>query len=405
MKDFVSLFIDYTRQYESPTNFWKWSAYATVAAVLRDNVHYYHGMNRKTYPNIYVVMLADSAEYRKSGPFTPVVSLLNNLNVTKVIKGRASVQAILDRLGQMVGPKGTSAGLKGGSCILIAEELASFFVSDPALIPLITDMYDYRDNWDYNIKSGGTEIKNLCVTMLAASNETFLREVYTNTAVYGGLLGRTIMIKPDETRPPNSLLDVTEDTEAIKDLLNSLKQVALLKGTTTMTPDAKVTYDIWYHALYNSYKKCNDRTGVTQRMHTTALKLAIIIAGSHYTREINNHYIEEAIEEITKLKSNYEVYAMSAGKSTQSEIGALFLNTLWNSPDKKVTRDKILMFHWNMMSAKELDDLTETLLAAKLIKAEPTGGNTIIYEMTEKCKDIFLKKELNSNNNSGGLVQ
>src|SRR5665213_1423119 len=101
MNDFITSFLKHTEEYESPGSFWRWGAYATIAAVLRDSVYYDHGL-RKTYANIYVVLLADSAEYRKSGPFQPITDLLNSdgLRNTKVIRGRSSIQAVLDDLSQ-----------------------------------------------------------------------------------------------------------------------------------------------------------------------------------------------------------------------------------------------------------------------------------------------------------------
>lgn len=385
--DFITQFINFTKEYESPTSFWRWAAYAAVASVLRNNVYFEHGL-RRTYPNLYVVLLADSAEYRKSGPPIAISKFLKELKASRVIIGRSSVQAIIDDLSQNVG------ALKGGSCLLCAEELASFFVNDPALIPLITDMYDFRAEYEYNLKSGKVKINDLCVTMLAASNETFLKEVYTNAAVYGGLLGRTIMVKPDETRPPNSLLEININNYDAKPIMDSLSKIKLLSGQVRITQDAKMIYELWYHALYKSYKRIADRTGVTQRMHTTVLKLAIVIAASHYTLEINEQHMKEAIDEITKLKSNYEVYAMGSGKSTQAEIGALVLNTLWTAPGNKLKREDLLRSHWNMMSAEELDGLVSTLTQAKLLDMEQVNGTgPIYYKMTEKCKDIFMKKE------------
>jgi len=383
--DFISQFINYTRDYESPTSFWRWAAYATVAATLRNNVYFEHGL-RRTYPNLYVVLLADSAKYRKSGPFGPITSLLKEMKSTKVIVGRTSVQSILDELSQ------NSGGLKGGSCLLCAEEMASFFVQDPALIPLITDMYDFRSEFQYNLRSGKIKITDLCVTMLAASNETFLREVYTTAAVYGGLLGRTVMVKPDEIREPNSLLDVNLKQYDTKDLSNSLYKIKLLNGPVTITEDAKTIYNMWYQALYKSYEKIADRTGVTQRMHTTVLKLAIVIAASYYSTEINEHHMKEAIEQITKLKANYEVYAMSSGKSTQAEIGALLLNSLWNTPKQEMKREDVLRNYWHMMSAEDLDKLITTLEQGGLIVLNHSTNGKVSYGMTEKCKEIYRKE-------------
>ncbi len=391
MVDFITAFLKHTKEYESPTSFWRWGAYACIAAVLRDSVYYDHGL-RKTYPNIYIVLLADSAEYRKSGPFQPVTDLLNSDGIrnTKVIRGRSSIQAVLDDLSQDIGDKKTGMPVKGGSCILIADELASFFVADPQLIPLITDMYDYRESYDYNLKGGKVNIKKLCVTFLAASNETFLREVYTKAAVYGGLLGRTFMIKPDERREGNDLLDVDLSSYDLKVLINKLIKIKELKGRFTSTPEGRKVYKDWYEKLYKSYATSPDRTGVTQRIHTGVLKIAMILAANDLSLIIDAKHYQEAILQVTSLKDNYGVYSMSTGKSTQAEIGAIFLQALWDMKGEATKRD-ILVKHWQDFSAEELDQLVNTFSAANLVTVIAIG-NEQTFTMTQKCRELFEKK-------------
>ena len=50
---------------ESPSSFWRWSAYAAISAVLKDNV-WFNKQIYNLYPNIYVMLHADSG--LKKGP-------------------------------------------------------------------------------------------------------------------------------------------------------------------------------------------------------------------------------------------------------------------------------------------------------------------------------------------------
>ena len=217
MQDFISMFMEYNSEFESPGSFWKWSGYALVSAVLRNSVYHNTG-NDILYPNIYVLLLADSAAFRKGGSFPLVTELLTELHHTKIYDGRASIQALLEKLSiDMAGKKGSP--IRGGSALLLAEELASFFVADPQLIPMITNIYRSRKIYTYDLRGNAFTVKDLCVSMLSASNEIHLRDVYDSRAVYGGLLGRTFLVKPDERRAPNSLLEVDASKYNTKDLL------------------------------------------------------------------------------------------------------------------------------------------------------------------------------------------
>lgn len=389
---FINDFIALTKDYESPTSFWRWSAYAVVAGVLRSNVFIQAGL-RRIYPNIYVVLLADSAEYRKSGGPIEATSLLNASGKTKVFSGRNSIQKILHMLSQDKGnPYATGTTIKGGGAVLIAEELASFFVEDPQCVPILTDMYDFRDKFEYGLKSESITINNLCITMLAASNETFLKEVYDNRAVYGGLLGRTFMIKPDERRQPNSLLRIPQEKCDKNKLISDLREIGTLNGPFRLDEKAIVYYEKWYNKLYSSYGKIKDRTGVTHRIHAGVLKIAMILAAAKKSMTIIEADIEEAVFNATALRANYEAYAMSSGKGTQAAAGTVVLTALFEAENYKMSRRDILLDHWHEITAEELDKLVETLSQGGLISIISAAPD-IYYQMTPKCLEIFNKKE------------
>lgn len=397
--NFIDAFIDYTKEYESPTSFWRWASYSLISAVLRDNVYLEHNIHR-TYPNMYVVLLATSSQHRKGGPFPLMTEFLNEINHTKLIAGRGSVQAIIEELSQDIANGKSGTPIRGGSCLLLAEELASFFVADVALIPLMTDIYEFRKTYTYRLKSAGTtNIKNLCVGMFAASNETFLREVYTNGAVYGGLLGRTFVVKPNETRPPNSLLDSTAKPSA--HLLTSLTEIKKLNGPISISPTAKAKYIEWYNELYANYDRLADRTGMTQRMHKGVLKIATILACADLQKEISENHITEAILQVTSLRANYEVFAMSASnpdinKSTGA-IGAIVLETLLKSPNYKLSRRDLLFKHWAEFSAQQLDEFLNTVEQGGLIKTI-ASHNEITYELTPRFIE-HLERKLKAKSN------
>lgn len=391
-KDFVSEFIKFYALMESPTSFWRWSSYALIAATLRNKVYYEYGTG-KIYPNIYVILLADSAEYRKGAPIIASRTLLNLIKITKVFSGTASIQGILDDLSQDVADRKSGIPIKGGSCIITADELAAFFVADTRLIPLITDMWDYREEYPYKLKSNTVIIKDLCTTMLAASNETFLREVYDPRALYGGLLGRTFMIKPDETREPNSLmymnLEGDYDKKRLTDLLEKIKK---LNGPVTKTKEAAKYYDNWYRELYKKYKTHPDKTGVLQRMHTNVIKLALILSAANYSLEITEEIFAESISQCTSLRPNYELYVIGAGKSSLADIASKFLKELWESEKHIIGRREFLGKYFTDITAEDFDKLLTTMQTGDIIELVVSGVE-IKYKLTSKGIGIFQKHQ------------
>lgn len=385
------MFIDYNKAFESPTSFWRWSAYSLVASTLRMNVYHFQG-NETIYPNIYVLLLADSAAFRKGGAYPLITELIQELNHTKLYAGRASIQAILEKLSfDTPGKKGVP--LRGGSALILAEELASFFVSDPQLIPLLTDMYRSRKVFTYDLRGNAFTIKDLCVSMLAASNEVHLRDVYNSRAVYGGLLGRTFLIKPDERRCENSLLSVDITKYDPKILIESLNEIKKLSGRVIFTGEAARMYNSWYKELYASLAKQTDPAGILGRIHTGVIKLSMIIAASRYKIEIDDIDMEMAINSSIALKPNYDTYVMSAGRSSQAQIGSIFLQALWDATSTNgatLSRKTFLMNNWSQVSAEDFDKLLHTLEQADMVRTHKVSDG-LGYQMTAKCRKIFEK--------------
>lgn len=394
--DYVSLLVDFTKDYESPTSFWKWSAYSTVAACLRFNVFLKHKVG-KVYPNTYTVLLADSARFRKGQPLEVAELLLSELHVTKTFTGTASIQGILDKLSQEVPNKHKGVTIKGGACLILASELASFFVDDPRLLPLLTNLYDYRKEFPYDLRSNSIIIKDVCVSMLAASNEVFLREVYTGRAVYGGLLRRTILVKPDAAREPNSLVDPTKSVDELlaasqkKELLTILDCISKMTGPMVIEDNAAKLYSDWYNELYRNYDKYGSRTGVVEGIHTLILKIAIAKTAARGSMTIDLQTITDAILEVTALKPNYEVYAMQAGGSNLAQKATIVMNNLWEAKDYKLRKQDILMKHWNDLTSEEFDQIMETFIQGGLVQATFLGSDAA-YELTVAAIDKLNAK-------------
>jgi hypothetical protein len=396
--NFVSLFCEYTEHFESPSSFWRWSAYGAVAASLRFNCYIKWGTS-KLYPNLYILLLADSAAYRKDAGPELVEDLLRDNGHTKVISGRASWQGIVDELSQDKPIKKGGMPVRGGGGIIIATEFTAAFVEDPSLIKMMTESYGYKEEFEYILRSGTVKIKNRCLSLLGGSNETLLRDLYGTQATYGGLLRRTCLIKPDKKRPPNAL---TEDDDQLSPakrivLLDKLKIIQNLKGEFTYTDEAKSYYKSWYNDLYNSYDDLGDRTGFIQGLHTLTIKLAMTLSATEGTLKIDLDRLKLAIKEIESLKENYTSYTMSSGKNPQANMGATILSDLWlrgsnGQPPKNLKRRDILLKYWNEISGEDLDKLLLTLEQAGLIAMIPQGQEPS-YALTQIAKDAFLKNQ------------
>lgn len=383
------MYLEHTKYYESATSFWKWSAYATLSATLRDNCFRRQG-DVYIYPNIYVLLLAQSAVHRKGNPVKLCEELVKKVGNTKLISGRSSIQAILDELGRGESDPKTGKLLKGGSALFSVPELTAGIVNDPEAVKILTDIYDFREEYTSRLRGTGTfRIKNVCFSMLAASNEELLRDLYDTKAIFGGLLGRTFLVKADEFRPGNSLFTVRDNTASFNALVAELGEIAQLHGEFEFTESAMAIYDRWYLPFRQGYKNKPDKSGLSGRIHTSILKLAMLICvDKTKTLEVDGNHVEEAIDESMALIPNYNSFVMAGGKSSSADIGATLLQEMYESPDKSLPRKIILQRHWSDFNAEDLDKCVITMCQAGLF-SEIGAEDGITYGLTKKCLEIL----------------
>lgn len=371
---FIEEYLRHTSIYESPTSFWKWSSYATVSAILRDHCYLRQG-DSSLYPNIYILLLAESGGHRKGRPVELSETLVNKINNTKVISGRASVQAILDELARAETDKVTGKILKVGSAIFYAPELAAGIVSDPEALKILTDIYDYKANpYKSRLRTGPCfNLERIVFSMFGASNEDMLRDLFDSAAVKGGLLARTFLVVPNEFRPSNSLLDIDpqERKDSLNKVLTELIKISELKGEFIFTQEAKDEYKSWYGDFRQSYAARKEASGVVGRIHTSIIKLAMVLAANDVQMEIRKEHIERSIDECLSLIPNYSIFTMSHGKSELSQAGGLVITILFNARGHMLPRKTIIRDHWqDGLDADTLEKIIVTLQTGGWIEQE-----------------------------------
>lgn len=382
---FIDRYLHHTSIYESPTSFWKWSSYATIAGILRDNCYKRQG-DGAIYTNIYVLFLAESSGHRKGPPVNLSEKLTFRINNTKIISGRASVQAIMDELSRAETDKITGKILKAGSAIFYAPELSAGIVSDPEAFKILTDIYDYKPTpYKNRLRTGPCfTLDRIVFSMLAASNIDMLKGSFNTAEVKGGLLARTFLVTPNEFRPSNSLmrLDPAERKTSLESVYKALEEISRLKGEFLFDESALKEYESWYDPFRQSYAKRKEASGVVGRVHTSVLKLAMILAANENELFVRKEHVEQAINECMSLIPNYNTFTMATGKSTISEAGATVLADLVAAPDHKLERKLIVRRHWQDIEPELLDKVIVAFEQSGFIK-QCVSANVVSYQLTD----------------------
>ncbi|MGQ9845902.1 MAG: hypothetical protein ACUVQP_00155 [Bacteroidales bacterium] len=394
--NFLEGVLKVTEHLESPTSYLEWAAYVSIAAVLRDNVYIKRGPFAKIYPNLYVIIVGDSGATRKSSPLRVVNRLVKPVQNTKIIEGRASIQGVLNRLSEVV-TLDNGRTLRDGSALLYSEEFAAFLVKDPQTTAILTDIYDFKEEHDIVLKTQSiVRLKNVCITMFAATNAVFLQDLFTKQDLYGGLVGRTIFIIEEKARKKDTGFDDETPEEEITSLVNHLHKISRIKGELSLTKEAKKFFEDWY--LNTDFSANESKTGFEHRMHTHVLKLATILAAceSSFNKIIEKSHIETAIDKICSIAVNYKKLLAALNRSQYiqaqavNEIMIVIINNFLRGK-RQVKREELLRELFGKLDIESTDKGITMLEQAGLIKISG-DVNTIYYEISQKGQEMFLSK-------------
>lgn len=332
---------------------------------------------------------------RKAKPLNSIINLVKDANNTKIIEGRTSIQAVIQRLSEVEKLK-EGRIIQGASGLVYSEEISAMFTEDDANIPILTDIYDFKPTYTNSLVSRSTtRLTNVVVSLLGASNEELLRPIFTNRAIYGGLLSRCLIVYGDRVRHRNSLMYEKPEKYDPTALRRMVQEMVKIKGLFHITDEAKKYYDCWYNDVCPKLETRSGRTGAEGRIHTNVLKLAMILSVAKYrSLEIDVPIIEDAMEKCLSLFVNYKRITLGTGKSKDAESKISFLKVLWEAGPAKLyglrRRDVVNQLCFDM-SSEELDSIERNLAEGGLISVEENKSGRS-YRLTEDAINWFAKR-------------
>lgn len=392
---------------ESPASFWYWGGVAAISATVKDQVW----INRQIYnlyPNIYVMYHAESG-LKKGPPVSMARQLVKQVNNTRIISGRSSIQGILKDLGTAYTQPGGKVQSKSVAFIC-SSELSSSIIEDKVATKILTDLYDRQYNvgeWKSLLKMETFELKDPTITMLTATNEAMSEDFFTKSAIQGGYFARTFIVYEKENQNINSLVYPLANPPNYVSSADYLKQLSRLSGE--FAPMAKASSDneykfkksirgrdiffnsvgLMYDEWYNNFRESirlhdhKDDTGTLNRFGDSVLKVAMLLAlAREPCLRITEEAMQEAITECEKLLGNVRKTTLGKqGISASSLFKTMVIRELLGREDHRVSRAMLMKKMWtHYENATEFDDIMLSFNEAGLITTESIG-NQIIYTM------------------------
>src|SRR5574343_131785 len=390
--NFLEKLLDQTQEAESPRSFFLWSGLAAISAVVRKNVW----INKKIYrlyPNLYIMLVARSG-LRKGYPVKLAQKLVESLEVTKVISGRNSIQSIIQELSRQWTLE-VGKSIINANGFLVNDELDSFLIDDPSAQTILTTLYDsfYHNSWTSTLKGEGKSVlKDICITMLSATNEVHLNSFLDETSVSGGFIGRTLIVHETQKSRLHPLIDDDDMTEVnTSDLKEELTRIALVTGQAKLTREAKDLYKLWYHEFNKKLDENpdGDSTGLSERLHDHILKVSLLLSLSESNHlQITKDHLAKSIELCVGFTINTRRVTNGRGKSELSDKNKIFLDYLLSQDNFSALRRKVLSAKYGDIDAIDLDKIVDTLTQAGIITTESTTAGPV-YKLSEQYANQF----------------
>ena len=376
LPNWITAYLAYTAEQESPEEFHAWVAVSTIAGVLRRRVYFDMGYFI-LFPNLYVVLVSPPGMCKKSTAMRisrPIIGNVPGINFTVDSTTR-------ERLAQDL-----AQSYADGQAAMTAysSEFASLLTSSAMdMVTFLTDIYDCPNEWSHKTKhSGSATIKYPYLNLLAATTPDWLSRSMSLDTVGIGLTSRIVFVYSDEprVRPPFPSLS-KEQKELVGLLTEDLIRISTSSGQFKLDFDADEYYTKWYLHRRDEIKPDTRLTGYFERKPMHMLKVAMIIAAAKgYEQDVQdgvtvNIITLDTIKGAESLLGSIEdpmarVFT-GVGRNPLAFDIEQSLVTILSRPEG-ITFAQLLDMYKHSVRKQELEEVLDTLRVTGHIRMTPT---------------------------------
>lgn len=396
-QNWVDSLVDESKHVETPHSWLWWSALTCISAAAGNNYQLTTLKGDLIYrPNLYVMLLGESG-LGKGYPINRAKLLVNKAEVTRVIAGRSSIQAIVTELATTRSKEGR-APIQDSRGYIVNGELSTAIIADPDSLTILTDLYDghYNPEWSNMLKGTGTEkLKKPYITALFGSSPAHFYDSIPQANIEGGYIGRNLIIYEEKRSQDVDLLDDESKSESDKfedtvvpKFVPHLVEIASKQGKLVPNADAKLLFNSWRRKWRAS--QTHDKTGFLNRVpdHVLKVSMCLSLAEWEITGIISEYHIKEAIDKVTNLVYANKRTTEGRGPDPLAQSTKVVLDFLIATDGNKMVRKSLLRKGWGMFDSFTLDKIIENLLEMGWIQRERVGSDWMYHLSGEPLESL-----------------
>lgn len=327
-------------------------------------------------------MLLGDSGLGKGYPINLAKRLVTKAEVTRVIAGRSSIQAIVQELSRTKTKEG-KAPITDSRGYIINGELSTAIIADPDSLTILTDLYDghYNVEWVNLLKGDGAEkLKNPYITALFGSSPAHFYDSIPDVNIQGGYIGRNLIVYEEKRSQDVDLLDMGEIQEGDKfdDYITPryvphLNKIHSKSGQLKPSDEARTLFNSWRREWRG--KQTYDKTGFLNRVpdHILKVSMCLSLAETDFDGEISQLHIETAIEKVTQLVYASKKTTDGRGIDPLAAITKAVLDILIAAEGNQLTRKGLLWRLYGTANSFTLDQVLENLVEMQWIRKEKVG--------------------------------
>lgn len=382
---FIDEFMEYTKDFETPSSFNIWTAISTIASVLQRRTWVsFKQFGVEFFPALYIVLTAPPGVCRKGTIIRVSEALLRGVDREGKGVHLLANHLTMEQMLRSMAENATKTELEGeerpyihASSTCIAEELSTLlgFKNVPMLVTL-TALWNCDPLYRYHTKHQGKDtLENVALNILAGTTPDWIASSLPQEALGGGFTSRIVFVCESGTDKVSALTDegIPElDVKLGEALRADLEHIFhKIKGEFGWSETAGKWYSHWYKEFRGSDPSIGDHRfqHYFARKPTMLWKVAMCISISESDEMvIEDHHLLASEAILTALEPKMPIAFGGLGRSELAHTQNRILQYIRTSPG--VTERQL----WGLvlMDLKNRDEfimIISNLLYAKLIKS------------------------------------
>ncbi len=379
---FIERYVNYARELtDAPLIFHFFNALAILGAAVGRRTYIPWGQNN-IYPNLWVILLAASTNYRKTTSLRIAESILRGRDKGLVFPNEFTPESLLRQLSR------TPCGM------LSLDEFGLFLTSTKkeymrGVAEILTTLYDCPPEYNKEIMSGSISIELPFISILATSTIDWLTANVNEKDIRGGFLGRFLLV-PSWVKYGWLAIPPEKNIEIAKKLSEWLGEIAMdiIYPKTYLSEDAQDVFVEWLKEHEDDLSARSETCAMLfSRMPSNLLKIALIIhlAGTRGP-SIGEASVRAAIGVIELLKPRYERLIEREFTFTRFEDHRKKVLDIIGSNQDGITRSSLMFL--SKLKKRRLDEVLETLIEEESIgvKKFNAGGvrDRTVYQLLDR---------------------